>query len=64
MFCSPYYLHTDGTVSLPIVVINIVPVFEVVIHFGNDGGLNEALEEESFKQLQICWVIHFITGIQ
>ena len=37
---------------------------QVGIHFGNDGGLNEALEEESFKQLQICWVVHFVTGIQ
>ena len=42
----------------------VFPSPQVGIHFGNDNGLNEALEEESFKQLQICWVIHFVTGIQ
>ena len=36
----------------------------VLIRSWNDGGLNEALEREIFKQLQICWVVHFVTGIQ
>ena len=52
---QPMKEFTIGDFSLP---------SQVLIRFGNDGGLNEALEEESFKQLQICWVVHFVTGIQ
>ena len=37
---------------------------QVLSRFGNDGGLNEAHEEESFKQLQICCIFHSVTGIQ